>query len=438
LAVLGCCVVCRCSHSLLIALPLLQPSRASSLRHSSVRPSVPVPRLRLLSDLRVVAAAAAYPLVSLELTSAGQALEKHSSSSSPPTGERFPPCLSSLAARRQHLLDSTVSANMADARRQVERSEMERCLKQNLENVYYVCRIRKQTKPSEVPVFLFTVDSIYGDWSEQNYLVEPLVAEKATALGTGAGQDVSKIFRFLASSGRRLCCGVVIKSKAEVARTEIFCIDFDVLLPELEKLPVDNDRTAAFCERNASHIDKRWGLGARVFTDQAWGMESRGFFLLPISRANAAQRTAAQSMADREFATFAGDVRAILDKPDSLGYFALVDFKVAGFILFTSTTNDWRVTVDIKYLLVASEHRGGLGSDLVSALLDEVMEQNREKAVYITTDIKTTSEQATNFWLKKKGFLPREDEEYIEGQFQPVEKTYAPAHLHQKDDPESE
>jgi len=328
------------------------------------------------------------------------------------------------------------ASSSSTSRIAVERSEMERALKHNLENVYTVYRLRKQQKPSQQAVLLFNLNTINGDWSEQTSPVQFMDVERARALRTEEGgeeDDVIAMFDHLGRCGRHFCCGVIIQSHSEAARSETFCLDFDRLMPELARFPPDVDIAASFCRECADLIDQRWGLGARVFTDQAFGLESRGWHLLGLTDASSTQLTAARQMAAREFTEFATEVRLHLEKTGSEGHLALVDGEVAGFVLFNTTVQSEheRVVVDIKYLLVAAQHRGGLGTDIVSAMLDEVVSVHRQRTIRLITDIKTTSAQAPKFWLVRKGFVPREGEEYVEGVWQPVEKTYVPAHLFQ-------
>jgi hypothetical protein len=99
----------------------------------------------------------------------------------------------------------------------------------------------------------------------------------------------------------------------------------------------------------------------------------------------------------------------------------MVDEKLVGFVLFESKRVGLVCNVHLEYVLIARGHHG-LGSSLIQGV-DQKLEQRFFGCEFkYNTEVKTT-DQATHFWLKKKGFLPSEG--FIPGVFQPAEKHYA-------------
>lgn len=280
---------------------------------------------------------------------------------------------------------------MASCKKRTERGGVERAVRRNVDSIYHLYRTFRARNP-ELPsiVMWFTVTTIEGDWSDQPNKVDVFIPAKVKgglAANSEDAHDVQQMFDFLAFAARDHSCGLVLTSIAEEFRTPMFVFDFDALLPELSVhavAPIDMIVQVVKNLEQHQLIGSRWGMGVRVFTDRAFGIKSKGFLMVNLLVAPPALRSNVKALAEK-LQFYSGDVAALVDAADSEGLLAIIDDQLAGFVLYKTTADPDNLEAHIKYLLVDPQYRGGLGSDLITTLFDELAEAHPGKDLYFDT-----------------------------------------------------
>jgi len=294
---------------------------------------------------------------------------------------------------------------------------VEHAIQHNLHTVLNFCIATAPTAPTaRFPLILVIGVTSVFDWSEARVnsmnLEETWASDPAISMA-GLETDAAKLDRLLQRAQEFLlpypqACAVLLISDTERFKTPLIFVDFARMLPELRSLLAD-DAAAAPSKILRLHqegvLQQRWLTAAHMFTDTFYKFSNLQFLMDSVQQEDYEHIVSLATEAN----FFQGDIAQLLARPGQEGFVVAEiseECNMLGFVLFKVLKHEGSfVEVHIQYVLIdAKLAPAGLGTAVVATLFQRLDKRFHGCNIKYTVDVKTTDE-ATHFWLKKKGFL---------------------------------